>query len=133
VLSYDRYIMREAKKKGNLLQSNPLGVSANLMCRMLSSDYTLEGEELLEEAINNLDRMDAIIFFNDLENGIRRVFSELGLFVPRSIPHKNTTSDRKTQRQYNIIQPITDELIEQIREKNSLDVRLYEYALMHFR
>ena len=123
VLSHDRFIMRNRMARGFHTKSDPLGIPGNLMCKMLCSDCRLEGEELLEDCIQNLERMDCILFIDDLENGLKSLFKRLGLHLPRSIPQLNTTGKRQATKQN---QP--PELLEEVRRKNALDIRLYEYC-----
>ena len=97
---------------------SPLGIVQNYMCKMCASNNTLEGEELLQDSMRNLRRMNQIIFLDDYENGVDRLFKKLGLKHRKQIPFLN-----KTARS-----PIDAEMIQKIREKNDLDIRLYEYA-----
>lgn len=97
----------------------PLDVLPNVMCRMLSSDPTLTGEDLLNDAISNLKKLDFIIFLDDFERGIRHFFKKIGIKHHQTIPRLNITERG---------QEIDQEMIEQIRNYNELDLRLYEYA-----
>ena len=103
---------------------SPLEVCPNLMCRMLCSDCTLRGEELLEDCKKNLEQIDFIIFLDDFDGCISRLFRKLGLKNTGSIPAKNRSE--KTRR-------ITPEEKQGIRDLNSLDIRLYEYAITYLR
>ena len=113
VLSHDRYRMRNDK-----LSSDPLSIPDNFLCYMLCTDCTLTGDALLENAKMSLERMDAILFMETFERDIRILFKRLNFKLPSKIPRTNTT------RPY----PVSDEMIEKIRERNILDVKLYEYA-----
>ncbi len=103
---------------------SPLDVVPNLMCRMLTSDPTLTGEELLENAIHNLENLDFIVFLDDFEGGIRRLFRKIGSEHKGNIPKLNETIrgvefDRET--------------LNKIAESNELDVRVYDYATRFLR
>lgn len=104
------------------LQS-PLEVTPNRMCKMLCSDASLREEELLQDCIQNLQRMDFIIFMDDFEEGVRRLFKRLDLGNLKEVPKRN--------------QSLRSEISEEIRKKiaaaNALDVRLYEYASKNLR
>jgi hypothetical protein len=113
VLSHYFYYL----KLGRGLKS-PLEIAPNVMCKMLASDITLQGESLLQDAINTLHHMNFIIFMDDFENGIARLFQKLGFEQPDSIPHENI-SKRDT---------VDKETLLMLEEMNDLDIRLYEYA-----
>lgn len=105
-------------------EGSPLDKCPNLMCKMLCSDATLTGEELLNDSINNLHRMDFIIFQDDFDNGVRNLFSRLNLTLPKNkIPHRNRSARKE----------ISEKVLNELREINALDVRLYEYANENFR
>lgn len=99
---------------------SPLDVVPNLMCRMLASDLTLDGDALLEDAIQNLAHLDFIIFFDDFEGGVKRLFRKLGIAHQGNIPRLN-----KTKRG----EELDVSIIEEVRKKNALDIKLYRYAL----
>ena len=94
-----------------------------MMCKMLCSDATLIGEELLEDSIKNLERMDFIIFQDDFENGLIKLTSVLNLKIPQNpkLVYNQTKNSKKKET-------LSDEEIQKIREMNDLDIRLYEYA-----
>lgn len=97
---------------------SPTDIWPNMMCKMLCSDVTLTDEELLQDSINNLNRMDYILFQDDFDNGVKRLFSHVGINKPDFIPQKNQ-SERKE---------VSEEIIAEIKELNDLDIRLYKYA-----
>jgi hypothetical protein len=97
----------------------PVDLFPNLMCHMLTSDPTLSGEELLQNALQNLENLDFIIFLDDFERGVRRLFDKIGLAYTKKIPKLNETP------RYLEFDPAT---LQKIRERNDLDCRLYEYA-----
>jgi len=109
----------EKEKKLN----SPLDVIPNRMCKMLCSDVSLRGEALLEDCIQNLKKMSFLIFMDDFEEGIRRLFRRLELGPCPLIPHRNSSHKMA----------ISQELIEEIKKANELDVRLYEYASQNLR
>lgn len=105
-------------------QSSPLAIPPNLICKMLCSDPTKTGAELLKESIANLERMDFIIFQDDYERGVKQLFKKLNLTLDQGkIPKKNTTE--KT--------PVSKEIIQKIREMNDLDVQLYKHAVARYK
>lgn len=104
--------------------SSPLDIPPNLMCKMLCSDVTLQGDDLLNDAIRNLGKLNFIIFQDDFDNSVRQLFSQLNLVINKnSIPNKNRSVKRE----------ISDEMLEKIIELNDLDIRLYEYAQKNLR
>jgi len=111
------------KARGSKAEINPDKGVSNFLCKMLCSDCTLEGEALIEDCMKNLERMNFIIFMDDYENGVKRLFQELGLRVPENIPHYNSTERS----------PVRGEIIDKIRERNSLDIELYRRAVARFR
>ena len=50
-----------------------LEVPANRICKMLCSDASLFGEDLLQDCIRNLQRMDFIIFMDDFERLSKKI------------------------------------------------------------
>ena len=104
--------------------SSPLEIPCNIMCKMLCSDITLSGESLLEDCKKSLERMDFILFFDDLEGSIHRLFRRLGLRRRENIPQVNITPKKKQ---------VSSEIKQKIAALNDLDVRLYEYANRHLR
>lgn len=124
ILSQDRFNMKTRNKWS---KSKPLALPDNFMCKMLCSNLQLEGEELLEDCIKNLEQMDHVILMEDFENGVRALFHKLGLPHPETVPHSNITTEAQRSQQR-----INDKLLEKIREKNELDIRLYEYCRQRF-
>lgn len=98
-------------------------VPKNLMCQMLASKPDLQGEELLMSAIEGLHRMNAIIFVDNFENGLRKLFKLLNFRLPKKIKH------------FNITEPATydESIIDFMKKENYLDILLYEYACKTFR
>ena len=117
VLSHSRYNKREGRSN-----SHPFQIPPNMMCKMFSDDPTLEGEALLQNAIENLTRMDFVIFMDNYNRDVRQLFRCLNLQQPKTIFHANTT--RK--------EPVSDEVIQEVRRLNALDIRLYKWAKAHF-
>lgn len=97
------------------------------MCHTLCSNPYLEGEELLEDCIRVVESLDHVILMDDFENGVRTLFEKLGRPLIKPIPHKNPTTEKEASQQ-----TITDELIEKIKEREALDIRLYEYCKKRF-
>lgn len=120
VLSQYRYSLKFAK--------GPFSISSipgNYMCKMLCSDPNLRGEELLRNSIQNLEKMDFILFQDDLHNGLQQLFAALNFEFPTyGIPHKNTTVNNEK---------FSEAVLKELREKNDLDIRLYEYANKNLR
>lgn len=121
VLSHHRY-WRD-KYPANCVQASPLLMPPNVMCRMLCSDPTLTGKALLADAIKNLTRMDAILFFDRLDDDIEHLFSTLNLALPDEVEKRNTTSKTESW---------DEETLMKLREVNSLDIKLYKYAKKHY-
>lgn len=100
----------------------------NALCHNLSSDPTLEGEALLENAKQNLQQIDCVLFFNHFEEDVTELFHRLGIDLNEGysgcridIPRMNTTEK----------EPASEALLEKIRKANELDIQLYEYAKSH--
>ena len=104
--------------------SSPTEIDPNLMCKMLRSDCTLCGEDLLEDCKKNLESLDFILFLDDFEGGVRRLLKKLNIKYRGSVPRENKSSRRRQ---------ITDEELAQLIELNDLDIRLYEYAKTYLR
>lgn len=117
VLSQYRDRLRNAKK-----EISPLDVPSNMMCKMFCSDNTLEGEELLQNSIQNLNRMDYVIFMDTFDRDVAHLFRRLGLKLGKSVPKFNST-----EKTY-----VSPEMISKIKELNELDIRFYEYAKQRF-
>lgn len=106
------------RDKGFPIES-PIDIQMNHMCHVLSSDPTLEGSALLEDAIANLDKMDHVIFLEDFEYGVRELFRKLGLDPTCEIPRKNSSKKRT----------FSLKVLRQVEKNNSLDIALYDYAI----
>ena len=92
------------------------------MCAMLASEYGATGEELLQQAKDTLHSLDAVLFVDNFAEDSAKLFKRLNLRLTKVV-RANTT--KKYQ--------FSPELIERIRQDNALDIRLYEYALEHFK
>ncbi|MCB1117268.1 MAG: sulfotransferase family 2 domain-containing protein [Chlamydiia bacterium] len=114
---------RHLKQQVHLTRSSsPLGVKPNLMCKMLASDYSAEGEDLLRQAIETLNELDAVLFVDNLQESVPSLFKTLGLpFV--KVEHANKS----------IPMYINPKHLEIIAKNNELDIRLYKYAVEHFK
>ncbi len=115
-ISHYRYwILTDAKKAANIVESN-------WMCRMLSSNPQFEGDELLQSAKTNLDKLDLVIFLSDkeeFERGVKTLFSRLQVpLEEKEIPKLNPTNS----------QVFSKKILEKIYEANDLDIELYRYA-----
>jgi len=117
VLSHYRDLLRNAKK-----EVSPLIISPNMMCKMFCSDTTLEGEELLQNSIQNLDRMDYVIFMDTFDRDVAHLFYKLNLKLGKRVPKFNAT-----EKTY-----VSPEIISKLKELNELDIRFYEYAKQRF-
>lgn len=106
-------------KKHGWNMASPLDVPANYMCRFFCSDPSLQGEELLLDSIENLKRMDFIVFFENFDKDVKRLLKKLNLNVSQELPK---------MRVYQKEQIFDEEILQQLHELNSLDIRLYEYA-----
>lgn len=115
----DRVLSHHQFWKGMGLSLSPLDIPSNLLCKLLCSDSSLSGEELLQNSIKNLQKMDCIIFFENFDRGVKKLFQKLNLAVPHEIPKYNASTPKQT---------FDEQVIQQIRELNSLDIRLYKYA-----
>jgi len=128
VLSHDRFQMRVDIQNNKSPSSKLDSIPKNFLCKMLCSDCTLQGEELLQDCIANLEKMDYVIFLDDFENGVRGMFQDLGLRPPKRIGPRNTSNSQELHD----LQAITPEKLAKIKEDNALDIQLYEYATKYF-
>lgn len=122
VLSLLRFAKRDLQSKLDLEMIYDLifAGKGNLMCKFLSSDPNLEGEDLLENAKHNLSKFDHLILFENLIEGFNCLSKLIGLEIDLNhIPHAN---------QNNISSIATNYLIERIKNDNILDIELYEFA-----
>ena len=112
-----------AKLRDHKALTQPWDIEPNGMCRILSSDPTLEGEALLKNAIKNLNQMNLVIFLDDFEWGIEKLCQALGMTIPNQTPRQNPSPDLE----------FSNEVIRKIAEANELDIQLYNYASGHCR
>lgn len=103
---------------------SPVHVLPNFMCRVLCSDPSLAGESLLANAIYNLERLDFVIFLDDFDGGVRRLFAKLNFPYKEAIPSLNQTPRSKEFDQ---------DTMNTLRRQNDLDIRLYDYAKTYLR
>lgn len=80
------------------------------------------GLEHLERAKKNLQGCDFIGFCEDLDRDMSELFLTLGRTPPIMVPRINQTSDRPK------LHDVDKRTIDEIRQRNILDVQLYEYA-----
>jgi len=94
----------------------------NALCRYLSANPLLEGESLLESAKQTLQSLDCVIFFDTFAKDVVELFNRLGIDLDKkNIPKINATEK----------EPISAQLLDQIKQLNQLDIKLYEYAKKH--
>lgn len=107
-------ILRNSNKK-----TDCLNLRDNAFCRDLADSPFLEGEALLNSAMQTLQKLDYVIFFDHFAEDVSDLFSRLGIRLDvTDIPMMNST----------VKEPISEKLVEQIRALNELDIRLYAYA-----
>lgn len=95
------------------------GLLDNALCRYLAFDSSLEGQALLESAKQNLLEFDCVIFFDRFTQDVTELFLRLEIdFNSEDIPKINTTEP----------QPVSPELLENVRNLNLLDIELYKFA-----
>lgn len=107
------------------MPNNPYseGLVDNAFCRFLTTNPFLEGEPLLEDAKGTLDKFDCLIFFDHFASDIIDLSKRLGIDLDvEDIPKLNATDP----------EPVSIELLEEVRGLNKLDIQLYEYAKNHF-
>lgn len=96
----------------------------NSMCRFLASSPKLQGQELLESAKKNLEKLNYVMFLDTLENDLKVLLKLIGVCAKDiKIPKLNATAKKIH----------THTILDYVREKNSLDILLYEYAVNHFK
>lgn len=123
VISHWTYINSRRNLKDMEPLQSPLDVHPNIMCKMFASDPNLTGEELLKSSIENLQKINFIIFQDDFENGVKALFAKLNFPIPQTIPVLNPSSKIE----------VSVETIKKIKELNALDIQLYEFANQHLR
>jgi hypothetical protein len=104
---------------------DPLYVMSNHQCLFLSSfdprDPTVTIQQHLESAKANLANDFWFVgITEDLDDGMRTLYSMLGWSKPGPIPRKNATQPTK--------EVFSNELLEEIRQRNWADIELYEFA-----
>ena len=104
---------------------DPLYVMSNHQCLFLSSydprDPAVTIQQHLDSAMENLANDFWFVgITEDLDNGIRTLFSMLGWAEPLTIPRKNSTKPSS--------ETFPDNIVEQIRQRNWADIQLYEFA-----
>jgi len=100
------------------------GLIDNALCRYLAANPLLEGEALLESAKQTLEEFDCVIFFDHFVSDVIDLFQRLGIVLDQEdIPKINTTEK----------EPVSLQLLEEIRRLNELDIQLYEYAKNYLR
>ena len=104
---------------------DPLYVMSNHQCQYLSSydprDPTITIQQHLDSAIENLTNDFCFVgITEDLDNGIRSLFSQFGWQNPEAIPRLNSTKPTD--------EVFSDELLEEVRQRNWADIKLYEIA-----
>jgi hypothetical protein len=104
---------------------DPLYVMTNHQCLFLSSfdprDPTITTEQHLQSAKENLaNNFWFVGITDDLDNGIRTLYSMLGWGTPGVIPRRNVTGPSR--------EPFSEALLEEIRQRNWADIELYEFA-----
>lgn len=108
-----------------LPEGDPLYVMSNHQCLFLSSfdprDPTVTIKQHLESAKANLENDFWFVgITEDLDNGMRTLYSMLGWGDPGPIPRKNAT--KPTNEKF------SDELLNGIRQRNWADIELYQFA-----
>lgn len=121
-----RYPDLESVMRKRCSPNNPfkLGLLNNAMCRFFADQQSLEGEELLHSAKEGLHKMDCVLFFDTFAKDVVDLFKRLGIVLnEEEISKMNATQH----------EPVSEELLEAIRQENIWDIQLYEYAKMHLR
>ena len=132
-LSEHRFWLRYNRSPGTnalvrlhyLPPGDPLYVMSNHQCLFLSSydprDPTITIERHLESALKNLvEDFWFVGITEELDDGVRALFSMMGWKAPGTIPRRNATKPTS--------ETFSDELIEEIRQRNWADIKLYECA-----
>lgn len=123
VLSHCRYL---AQTNPTAKAADPVRHRPNWICRMLCSDPDLQGEELLENCKQNLDKFNLILFIDDKEEfdkGVYLLFKKLKLrYRNGRTPIFNTTVKKQ----------VDERIINIVKKRNDLDIRLYEYARANY-
>lgn len=88
--------------------------------------YPADSTALLAAAKQNLAAFDFVGICEELERSVRLLCHELGWRSPAAIPHENRTSSEAW------FDEIQREAWEILRDRNRLDLELYEYAVRLF-
>lgn len=94
----------------------------------LSRDYPEEADdkELLAAAKHNLAAFDFVGICEQFGNSVRLLCQQAGWHVPPKIPHENRSREAQ-------LQDLDDTTEQMLRERNRLDLELYDYAIGLFR
>jgi len=97
-------------------------VAKNWTCRMLCSDPKLTGSALLENAIENLKKLDFVIFMDNFVDDTKTMLQMIGIDTTYvKIPKLNATKKERYDQK----------TIEKVKEDHALDVALYRYVNEH--
>lgn len=112
-----------------LPEGEPIYTVSNQQCLFLSSldrnDLTITPEQHLVSAKQNLlEEFYFVGITEQLEKSLQTLYSLMEWQLPVIIPHKNFTNIT--------LENIDDQLLEEIKQRNLLDIELYEFALHLF-
>ena len=97
---------------------------ANRMCVFLASEPNLTGRALLESAKKSLETFDAVLFLENFESDLSRLYPMIGIDpISQETPNLNKTTPQEVRQEFKEI----------IRKYNDLDIELYEYAKTHLK
>jgi hypothetical protein len=100
------------------------GLLNNAMCRFFADRREMEGVELLQSAKKNLESFDCVLFFDTFARDTVDLFERLGVVIEENaIPQMNAARQ----------EPVSEELLEKVKQENLLDIELYAYAKAHLR
>lgn len=98
------------------------GLIDNAYCRYLAQNPSLEGQALLESALQTLHEVDAVVFYDHFVEDVVELFSRLGIALSAdAIPKMNATEK----------EPVSEALLEEVKKLNYWDMQLYAYAKEH--
>lgn len=118
---WHRWIVAEQVDLERFVVERPSDQTDNQMVRWLSGTRARVGrctEEMLEIAKRRLDSFLIVIFHEDIERGASNLAAALGVSLP-PIGRENVAPERSL---------VPESVTDVIRERNALDVKLYEYA-----